>query len=316
MVIGGGFALAAAAPTLALLAACQLVTGFGTGAAFGPLMADISHWFLRRRGIAVAIAASGNYLSGAIWPLILAPVLSAQGWRAAYLVLAVSVVVGLVPLALCLRRRMPAAAAAHAAATRPVTVSGLSSRALVALLGLAGICCCVAMAMPQVHIVALCVDKGFGAAAGAQMLSLMLFGGVASRITSGFIADRLGGIRTLLIGSTLQGLALLLYLPAGGLVSLTLVSLVFGLSQGGIVPCYAVIVREYLPARDAGAQVGLVIFATIAGMALGGWMSGWIHDLTGSYQAAFLNGIGWNTLNVGIMLLILTRSRPGRLAAA
>jgi len=166
--------------------------------------------------------------------------------------------------------------------------------------------------MPQVHIVAYCMDLGYGPAAGAEMLSLMLFGGVASRVASGFIADRLGGVRTLLIGSFLQFLALLLYLPSDGLTSLYIVSLVFGLSQGGIVPSYAVIVREYMPAREAGARTGFVIMGTILGMALGGWMSGWIYDMTGSYRLAFLNGIAWNLMNLAIMVTILLRGRPRR----
>jgi len=166
------------------------------------------------------------------------------------------------------------------------------------------------MSMPQVHIVALCVGLGFGPAVGAQMLALMLLGGVASRIVSGLLADRLGGVRTLLIGSCLQCLALFLYLPAGGMVSLYLVSLVFGLSQGGIVPSYALIVREYMPAKEAGARVGFVMMATILGMALGGWLSGLIYDLSGSYRLAFINGIVWNGANIGIMLWLLSRSRP------
>lgn len=117
---------------------------------------------------------------------------------------------------------------------------------------------------------------------------------------------------TLLIGSSLQCIALFLYLPFNGMVSLYVVSMVFGLAQGGIVPSYAIIVREYLPAKEAGERVGFVIMATIVGMAIGGWMSGWIYDLTGSYQIAFLNGIGWNFLNIGIVLLILTKSRRAR----
>jgi MFS family permease len=165
------------------------------------------------------------------------------------------------------------------------------------------------MAMPQVHIVAFCVDLGYGPAVGGQMLSLMLLGGVVSRVISGLVADRIGGVRTLLIGSALQTLALVLYLPSGGLTSLYLVSAIFGLSQGGIVPSYAVIVREYLPAREAGSRVGLVIMTTIVGMALGGWMSGWIYDVSGSYFLAFVNGIAWNVLNFGIVLMILLRTR-------
>jgi len=217
---------------------------------------------------------------------------------------------------LMLLRRVPEGAAelAEGAARRKSKSLRLSPRSLQLLLALAGLSCCVAMSMPQVHIVSFCVDLGYGPAVGAEMLSLMLFGGVASRLVSGFVADWLGGIRTVLIGSALQCVALFLYLPFDGLVPLYVVSLIFGLSQGGIVPSYAVIVREYLPAREAGARVGLVVMSTILGMALGGWMSGWIYDLTGSYQAAFLNGIGWNFLNLGVMALILFSARPRRLA--
>jgi len=312
---GIGYLAAAASPSILILSLVHFVIGLGSAASFGPLIADISHWFQRRRGIAVAVAASGNYLSGAIWPMMLAGVLSENGWRAVCLALAVIVTVLLIPLALLLRRRVPelsmTAAANFSLANR--AACGLSPRALAWLLALAGLGCCVAMSMPQVHIVALCVDRGFGPAVGAEMLSLMLLGGVVSRLISGLIADKLGGVLTLLIGSVLQMLALFLYLPAGGLVSLYVVSLVFGLAQGGIVPAYALIVREYMPAREAGERVGFVIMATILGMALGGWMSGWIHDLTGSYQLAFVNGIVWNALNIAIMLLILTRTlRPRR----
>jgi MFS family permease len=235
------------------------------------------------------------------------------------MVLAAGVVVGVIPLSLLLRARVPLEASAHSdsiTASRAKS-AGFSPRALMWLLGLAGIGCCVAMSMPQVHIVAYCVDLGYGPAVGAEMLSLMLLGGVVSRLISGLLADRLGGVMTLLIGSALQCLALFLYLPAGGLVSLYVVSLIFGLSQGGIVPSYAVIVREYMPAREAGARVGFVIMATIVGMAIGGWMSGWIYDVTGSYHMAFINGIAWTFLNIGIMLLILTRARRAmRLATA
>lgn len=307
-----GYVLATLSTSLLMLSLAQLIVGFASAVGFGPLIADISHWFVRRRGIAVAIAASGNYLSGAIWPILLAGVLEESGWRAVYLVMAVVTLAVVIPLALTLRRRIPeeAQVAAQQASTLNAKSSGLSPRALQYLLGFAGIGCCVAMSMPQVHIVALCVGLGFGPAVGAQMLALMLLGGVASRIVSGLLADRLGGVRTLLIGSCLQCLALFLYLPAGGMVSLYLVSLVFGLSQGGIVPSYALIVREYMPAKEAGARVGFVMMATILGMALGGWLSGWIFDITGSYTWAFVNGIVWNGANIAIMLWLLMRSRP------
>ena len=307
-----GYVLATFSGSLMMLSLAQLLVGFASAVGFGPLIADISHWFVRRRGIAVAIAASGNYLSGAIWPILLAGVLQESGWRAVYLVMATVTVAVVIPLALTLRRRVPeeAQTAAQTASVLNARSSGLSPRALQYLLGLAGIGCCVAMSMPQVHIVALCVGLGFGPAVGAQMLALMLLGGVASRIVSGLLADKLGGVRTLLIGSFLQCLALFLYLPAGGMVSLYLVSMVFGLSQGGIVPSYALIVREYMPAKEAGARVGFVMMATILGMALGGWMSGWIYDVSGSYTLAFVNGTVWNGANIAIMLWLLLRSRP------
>ncbi len=314
--LSAGFALAALAPNIWVFALMQgALIGTGAAAGFAPLIADISHWFRRRRGIAVAAGASGNYLAGAIWPLLLRDVVIEDGWRTAYFIIAAACLLLVVPLALLLRRRMPIAAMMSAGtnggASRTLD-SGFSPRTLQLLLALAGIGCCVAMSMPQVHIVAYCTDLGYGVAVGAEMLAVMLFAGIVSRLISGFLADMIGGVRTLLIGSVLQGLALVLYLPFDGLAALYIVSLVFGLSQGGIVPSYAIIVREYLPAQEAGRRIGFVIMATIVGMALGGWMSGWIYDLTGSYQMAFLNGIAWNALNVLIVVMILLRTRgPG-----
>lgn len=168
------------------------------------------------------------------------------------------------------------------------------------------------MSMPQVHIVAYCGDLGYGAARGAEMLSLMLVCGIASRLISGVICDRIGGLRTLLLGSALQMAALFLFLPFDGLVSLYVIAALFGLFQGGIVPAYAIIIREHFPPAEAGARVGTVIMFTMLGMALGGWMSGKIFDLTGSYQAAFLNRFAWNLLNLAIVLVLLRRVQRGR----
>ena len=318
VVLGAGLSAAALSGSILTLSLLQFVIGFGAAAGFGPLMADVSQWFLRRRGVAVAIIASGNYLSGAIWPLILSGVLEDHGWRAVYWVLAMVTVLGMIPLAMVLRRKVPLAAMAKSdtvSETR-ARAAGIRPGVMMLLLGLAGIGCCVAMSMPQVHIVSFCVDLGYSAGIGGQMLSLMLVCGVISRMASGFLCDWLGGLPTVLIGSALQCLALFLYLPAGGLVSLYLVSAIFGLAQGGIVPGYAVIVREYMPAEEAGRRVGFVLMMTILGMAIGGWMSGWIYDLTGDYGLAFINGIAWNFLNILILLVILMRTRGSRPALA
>jgi MFS family permease len=170
------------------------------------------------------------------------------------------------------------------------------------------------MAMPQVHIVAYCGDLGYGPARGAEMLSAMLGFGILSRIGSGLIADRLGGVATLLIGSMLQGIALFLYLLFDGLVSLYIISALFGLFQGGIVPMYAIIVREYFSPKELGIRIGIVLMATLFGMALGGWMSGIIFDHTGSYRVAFLNGLIWNVVNAVIVVWLMLRPTH-RLAA-
>ena len=312
--LGLGFAAAAASTNIVWFALSHgvLLGLFGSSTTFAPLVADTSLWFVRRRGIAVAICASGNYLAGALWPPLVQQVVQSHGWRTAYGALAVFCAVTIPLLALCMRPRPPAVQAAaagvhrHGAApsTRPF---GLSMNTAQALLCLAGVACCVAMAMPQVHIVAYCADLGFGAARGAEMLSLMLACGIVSRIVSGLICDRIGGIRTLLLGSVLQGLALLLFIPFNGLVSLYLISALFGLFQGGIVPSYAIIVREHFPPAEAGARVGTVLMATLLGMALGGWMSGKVFDLTGSYEAAFVNGVLWNLVNLSVVLFLLRR---------
>jgi MFS family permease len=314
LMLGIGYIAAASATALwqFMLAQALLIGMLGSSATFGPLVADVSLWFVRRRGIAVAIVASGNYLAGTLWPPLLQTAIEAVGWRQAHVGIGVLCVVTMLPLALALRRRAPVEDPGVPLSARAITDTlRVSPATLQVLLIVAGLSCCIAMSMPQVHIVAYCADLGYGPARGAEMLSLMLGFGVISRLASGLIADKIGGVGTLILGSTLQCLSLLFYLPFNGLTSLYVVSALFGLSQGGIVPSYALIVRDYFPAREAGARVSLVLMATVAGMALGGWMSGVIFDLTGSYRAAFLNGIAWNLLNMSIAVwLLLGRLRP------
>ena len=307
-----GYVLSGIAPNLFLFALTHLLIGIGASVTFAPMMADLSHWFTKRRGIAVAIAASGNYVAGAIWPPIVQYSSATIGWRPTQIWIGVFVLAAILPLTLVFRRRIALAevVSANAAAAGARHALGLSSTALMVILSVAGIACCVAMSMPQVHIVAYCGDLGYGAARGAEMLSLMLAFGIVSRVASGFVADRIGGFGTLLIGSFLQGVALFLYLFFDGLASLYMISILFGLFQGGIVPMYAVIVREYFPPQEAGVRVGIVIFSTIIGMAFGGWISGAIFDYTGSYHAAFANGLAWNLLNVAIAAWLLLAARP------
>lgn len=314
--LGLGFIAAAHAHSLWQFALIQglVIAMFGSAASFGPLVADVSHWFSRRRGIAMAICVSGNFAAGAVWPPLVQHFFDAVGWRTTFIWLGFACMALMLPLALTLRHRSPVGKSVPESAqgNRTLRPLGFSPAMLQAILCVAGLACCIAMAVPQVHIVAYCGDLGYGAARGAQMLSLMLAAGIASRILSGWLSDSIGGLRTLLLGSVAQCVALVFFVPFDGLGSLYALSILFGLFQGGIVPMYALIVRDFFPAREAGARVSMVLMATVFGMALGGWLSGAIFDLTGSYHAAFLNGIGWNLVNMAIAVMLLRRSMRGR----
>ncbi len=315
LAVCGGFVWAGLSGSIWAFGFAHALLGLlGSSSTFAPLMADTALWWNRRRGIAVAVCASGNYIAGTLWPPIVQHGIETIGWRQTYVWMGIVCGVGMFVLSLRMRQRPPLVITEQASHTNTQAVNrdrpfGLSPAYAQTLVCAAAVACCVAMSMPQVHIVAYCTDLGFGAARGAEMLSLMLACGIVSRLVSGVICDRIGGIRTLLLGSALQGVALVLFLPFDGLVPLYVISALFGLFQGGIVPSYAIIVREHFAPQEAGARVGAAIMATLVGMALGGWMSGWVFDVTGSYKAAFLNGMFWNLLNLSIAGWLYWRTR-------
>jgi MFS family permease len=295
------------------------VIGVGSSAAFAPLMADISHWFTRHRGIAVSIVSCGSYVAGTIWPPVIQYSLASVGWRQTHAVIGVLSMITMLPLIfLVLRPRAPATRvdAVGVVSDGAQRVFGLSANTLQATLMIAGVCCCVTMSTPQVQIVAYCGDLGYGPARGAEMLSLMMGLGVVSRLIAGSVADRLGGLMTLAILSTLQAVATFPYILFDDLAALYAMAGIFGLFHGGLIPMYAVTVREYFSPHEAGARVGMVIGATLFGMALGGWMSGAIFDLTGSYPATFINAVIWNLFNLVILLWLLSRRRRTRVFGA
>jgi MFS family permease len=291
-----------------------LLGTFGCAAVFSPLMADISRWFLRRRGLAIAICASGNYLAGVIWPPIIESMIGSDGWRSMYTNIGLLSLIAMAPLLMLLRRPPPALddSLPGGGSSGSAKSLGFTPGQLTAILSVAGIGCCTAMAMPQAHVVALAVDMGLPAAHGAQMLSLMFGCGIVSRLLFGWLSDRIGGLATLLASSSLQCISLLIFLPADGLYFLYAASATFGLFQGGIVPCYALIVREYFPTSEAGTRTGIIVFATLLGMAFGGWSAGLIYDWTGSYDTALLHGVGWNLLNIALIGFLIVRAQRDR----
>ena len=313
LALPAGFYLAAHASSILeiSLAFCLLCGFLGSSFSMAPLIADISHWFSRRRGLAVGIAFSGSYVAGAIWPPILQRMFDAQGWRESFIDLALLTLVLMALLSLLLYPKPTTNVQLTTAGSNNsnLTNSAISAGSLQSLICLAGFGCCVAMAMPQIHIVPYVMDLGHPAMRGAEMLGLMLGFGIISRIGSGWLSDRIGGVATLLLGSTLQLAVLIAFLTGNSLVFLYGISIAFGLSQGGIVPSYTIILRAFFPPKQAGWRISTSFLFTVAGMAFGGWVAGLLYDLTGSYNVSFLNAIGFNILNLWIAASLLKKSR-------
>ncbi len=317
--IGLGFVAAAQVDALWKFALIQgvVISMFGGAASFGPLVADISHWFSRRRGIAMAICISGNFAAGAVWPPIVQYFFDRVGWRATLTGTGIACALLMLPLAFVLIKRSPVGASAPETATgRSVDLPlGFKPATLQVLLCVAGFACCLAMAVPQVHIVAYCGDLGYGTARGAQMLSLMLAAGAVSRLLYGWLSDKIGGLRTLLLGSVLQCATLVMYVPFDSVGSLYVLSFLFGFFQSGIVPAYTLIVREYFRPDQAAGRTGMIFLTALFGMGFGGLLGGWIFDLTGSYRNAFALMTGANLVNIAIVAWLIARDGPRAKAA-
>ena len=283
----------------------------GNGATFSPLMANATRWFDRRRGVAVSIVASGQSLAGGVWPPIFQWGIENHGWRETMIAYGVFVTSAMVPLSFFLRRPAPKPSVQSILAANHRSVDGrvlgLPNNLVQGLLGLAIFSCCIAMAMPMVHIVAYCTDLGYSANRGAEMLSVLLASGFVSRLGYGIIADRIGGLKTLLIASSGQALMLSAYSWVESQFGLYMVSALFGLAFGGIVPSYAIVVRELFSVREAGWRIGTVYLFGTLGMAAGGLLGGVIFDAVGHYQAAFLVGVAANLVNLGLVSALVWR---------
>lgn len=314
VMVGAGAILSSGGSQWQLYVGHGLLIGLaGNSATFAPLMANVSRWFDRNRGAALALVAAGQQAAGAIWPPLFRYTIDVAGWRSTLFWYGVFATATMVPLSLLLGEppvARPTAQSAVEAAPRPI-VLGLSANLVQAILCAAIVCCCIAMAMPMGHVVAFCSDLGFAPARGAEMLSLLLGCAFMSRMLWGRLSDRIGGLRTILIGSACQAAFLSLYVLVDDLVGLYLVSAAFGLGFGGIVPSYALSIRDLFSAREAGWRMGAIFLFGLAGMALGGWLGGYIYDLRGAYQPAFVVGVLFNLLNLLLIGgLVLRKGKP------
>ncbi|MEQ9639068.1 MAG: MFS transporter [Alphaproteobacteria bacterium] len=322
VMLGTGAIVASQAPDIyMLLAAHLLLIGLlGNASTFSPMLTNATRWFDRRRGLAVAIVGAGQSLAGAVWPPIFSWSIGTYGWRQTMLMYGIFAVAAMLPMAFVFRRPPPVPRLATSGPAERMPgdlVLGLAPNLVLAMVFFAIIGCCVAMAMPMVHIVAYCSDLGYDPARGAEMLSLLLACAFVSRLGFGWLADRIGGLKTILMGASAQAVMLAVYAGTDGLVALYVVSGIFGLVFGGIVPSYALVGRELFPASEAGWRIGVIFLGGTIGMGLGGVLGGAIYDITGGYSYAFLTGVGFNLLNLALIgTLVFRHSEPDMPARA
>jgi MFS family permease len=296
-----------------------LIGLLGSSAHFPPLVVYISRWFDRRRGTAVALISSGQYVAGMLWPTVFERAITQFGWQATMLAYAVVVAAAIVPLALFLQPPPQPSRAGVAVGTgtrRRARALGLPANLVQTLLSVAGFLCCVPMAMPAAHLVAFCTDLGIPAAHGAAMLSVLLGSAFVSRLFWGWLADRIGGLGTLLAGSACQALAIAAFTATQDEVGLFAISAAYGLGFSGIVPAYVLAVRELFPSAEASWRVPTLLFISMSGMAFGGWFAGALYDHFGFYAPAFAAGAVFNIANLAVIGFLVTRqAREPRLPA-
>jgi MFS family permease len=319
--IAAGLAVSSIGTIWALFIGHGLLLGLlGNGAMFPPLLVYVSRWFDRRRGTALALIASGQYIAGMVWPSLFQWAMARYGWQATMLGYGIVCLCAIPPLAMWLLHPppQPALPPASGTAMRPRrTALGLRPNLVLGLLCAAGFCCCVPMALPQSHLVAFCSDIGIPPAQGAAMLSVMTGCAFCSRQFWGWLADRIGGIPMLMLGSACQALAIGAFLLTQDEAGLFVVSAAFGLGFSGIVPAYVLIVRELFPAAEASWRIPTVLFVSMSGMAFGSWLAGALYDHFGYYAPAFALGAAFNVVNLTIIGFLLTRQGlPGGMRPA
>jgi MFS family permease len=318
--IAAGLTLASLGGLMQLYVSSFLLVGLlGAAGMFAPLMTYVSRWFDVRRGTAIALISAGQYVAGALWPLVFQLGIDTIGWRHTMLAYAVFVVVIILPLAAIYLRRPPDAAALggmHAEPRAGEPVLGLPPNLVLAALAFATFCCCVTMSMPMAHMVAFCSDIGIAPTQGAAMLSVLLVSAFFARQFWGWLADRVGGLRTILMASAAKAAAMTGFLLTQDEIGLFTISAVFGFGFGGLIPGYVLAVRELFPASEASWRIPTMLFPGSFGMAVGGWLAGVMYDRFAFYTPAFAVGVLFNLLNLAVVGALVVRHRPPRLSSA
>lgn len=316
--IGTGLTIASLGGLTQLYVSSFLLVGLlGTAGMFAPLMTYVSRWFDVRRGTAIALISAGQYVAGALWPAVFQFGIDTIGWRHTMLAYAVFVVILILPLAALFLRPPPDAVAIgsmHAEPRAGEPVLGLPPNLVLAALAFATFCCCVTMSMPMAHMVAFCSDIGIAPTQGAAMLSVLLGSAFFARQFWGWLADRVGGLRTILWASGAQAAAMAGFLLTQNEIGLFTISAIFGFGFGGLIPGYVLAVRELFPASEASWRIPTMMFPGSLGMAAGGWLAGVMYDRFAFYAPAFAVGVLFNLLNLAVIGALVLRHRPSRLS--
>jgi len=318
VMMAGGLALSSLGPIWALYVGQGLMVGLlGNGGIYAPLLVHVSRCFDRRRGTAIALISSGQYVAGVVWPALFERGIAELGWQPVMRAYAVIVLLAILPLTLLIRPAPAAAPSPHgrAAAMSARRIGGLHPNAVQALLCLAGFCCCIPMAIPSAHLVAFCSGIGISPTHSALMLSVMLGAAFLARQAWGALADRIGGLRTVMTGSAFQAVAIACFLLTQDEVGLFAIAAAFGLGFSGIIPAYSVTIRDLFPANEASWRIPLVLFTAMGGMAVGSWLAGLLYDHFGYYAPAFGTGVAFNIANLLIVGFLVVRLAGARRAA-
>jgi len=313
VMIALGLAVSASGNIWAILAGHTLLIGLlGNGALFPPLLVYVSRWFDRRRGTALALISSGQYIAGMVWPVLFERAITDYGWRVTMIGYAVIMLLVIPPIALLFLHRPPEVPTSFfrdGTADEQRFVLGLRPNVVLAILSIAGFCCCIPMSIPQGHLVAFCSDIGIAAVQGAAMLSVLQAAAFVSRMFWGWLSDRIGGLLTVLLGSACQALAIAAFMATQDEAGLFAISAAYGLGFSGIVPAYVMAVRDLFPAREASWRVPTVLFVSMGGMAFGSWFAGALYDHFGFYTPAFLSGVIFNLANLVLLGFLVMRQR-------